>query len=239
MYENDLKGKDITSWFDRSDLAPFRSYNVHFYPMRELKTEHCCENGHIDIWISDYLKDAPYTVLQDVVWNTVQNRSILSESVRRYIRRDDFIENNRPLYMNRVERFTNDSEGKEKDLKDSIERIEDLGLISEADYRNSAYTWVKHRTMTFWGKCNLIFRVVCINPILDDLRAPDRILDEIVYHETLHLRQSTMGIWRGHDKQFLDWENEFPGIETIKAESDYYWKSFINNFETVSIEQSA
>ena len=106
MYTNDLKGKDITSWFDKSDLAPFRSYNVHFYPMRELKTEHCCEDGHIDIWISDYLKDAPYTVLQDVVRCAVQNRPIFTDAVRGYIKRDDFIERNRPVYLDRMERFT-------------------------------------------------------------------------------------------------------------------------------------
>jgi len=207
--EFNLKGKDITSWFDSSDLAPFSSYSIYICPMRELKTEHRCEKGHIDIWISDYLRDAPYTVMQDVVRCAVQNRSIFTDAVRGYIKRDDFIERNRPLYLDRMERLTKQSAGREKDLQESIERLEELGLISEADYRNSTYTWIKHRTTTFWGRCNMIFRVVSINPILDDQRAPDMMLDRVVYHETLHLRQSTMGIWRGHDKQFVEWENRF------------------------------
>ena len=91
--------------------------------------------------------------------------------------------------------------------------MEKLGLISEADYRNSSYTWIKNKTTTFWGRCNLIFRVVSINPMLDDQRIPDTVLDRVVYHETLHLRQSTMGVWRGHDKQFIEWENRFPGLK--------------------------
>ena len=89
-------------------------------------------------------------------------------------------------------------------------------LVVDSDITNSYFTWAEHMAKYRFGQCNQTFRVVSINPVLDDERVPEWILDYVIYHEILHLRQDMSKKHRPHNAQFKSWEHRFP--EYDKAE---------------------
>jgi len=131
---------------------------------------------------------------------------------------DDFIVSSRPVYLKRTRSLQLTQQGRSKNLIDSVERLLDSGLIGEDDFRNSYYTWASSMAKHKFGQCNQIFRVVSVSPILDDPRVPDYVLDFVIYHETLHLRQEAGKNRRPHNAQFKAWERAFPEYD---AAEDY------------------
>lgn len=170
--------------------------------------------------LSDYLQDAPDAVLRDtcksiVAWSRGRKYTT-PESLYKYVRTPEFIVSCRPKYLKRCRSLMQTQQGRSKNLIDSVERLMDAGLVYEDDIRNSYYTWAEHMAKYRFGQCNQTFRVVTVNPVLDDDRVPDEILDYVVYHETLHLRQDTSKLRRPHNAQFRSWEHQFPDYD--KAE---------------------
>jgi predicted metal-dependent hydrolase len=170
--------------------------------------------------LSDYLQDAPDAVIRDtcksiVAWSRGR-RYVSPESLSQYVRTPEFIVSSRPKYLKRCRSLMLTQQGRCKNLIDSVERLMEAGLVEDDDIRNSYYTWADHMAKYRFGQCNQTFRVVTVNPILDDDRVPDEIVDYVVYHETLHLRQDTSKHHRPHNAQFRSWEHQFPDYD--KAE---------------------
>ena len=107
-------------------------------------------------------------------------------------------------------------QGRSRNLIDSVERLMESDLVVDSDITNSYFTWAEHMAKYRFGQCNQTFRVVSINPVLDDERVPEWILDYVIYHEILHLRQDMSKKHRPHNAQFKSWEHRFP--EYDKAE---------------------
>jgi predicted metal-dependent hydrolase len=55
-----------------------------------------------------------------------------------------------------------------------------------------------------------MMRVVAISSALDDDSVPENVVDYVVYHESLHLRQGYRPFRRSHDIQFRTMEKLFP-----------------------------
>jgi predicted metal-dependent hydrolase len=167
--------------------------------------------------LSDYLAYAPDNVIRDCCKAIVQwsrgKRYVQPDSLTAYMLSEDFIVGSRPIYLRRARTITMSQQGKNKNLMDSIERLLESGLIEEDDIRNSYISWTTNMAKHRFGQCNQMFRVITVNPILDDDRVPDRILDFVVYHEILHLRQDLSKIRRPHNAQFKSWEHRFPGYD--------------------------
>ncbi len=167
--------------------------------------------------LADYFADAPDQVLRDCCKAIVQwsrgKRFALPESVRDYVRSDEFIVRSRPVYLRRSRSLLMTQQGCSKNLIDSVERLMEAGLVFDSDIGNSYFTWADHMAKHKFGQCNQTFRVVSVNPILDSDEVPDSVLDFVVYHEILHLRQDVSKIRRPHNAQFRSWEHMYPGYE--------------------------
>lgn len=167
--------------------------------------------------MSDYLEHAPDSVLRDgakaIVQWSLGKRFVQPASVSAYIRSEDFIVHGRPKYLKRARTLALTQQGRTKNLLDSVERLRDSGLVMDDDLRNSYITWATHMQKYRFGQCNQVFRVVSVNPVLDRDDVPDSVVDFVVYHEILHLRQDTSKIRRPHNAQFRSWEHLFPGYQ--------------------------
>ena len=87
-----------------------------------------------------------------------------------------------------------------------------MGIVTEEDLLCSTFTWFKERTDVKMplGICFMDFRLVAMNPFFDDRNVSRKLLDFVVYHEILHLRQNRLRKSSEHDKTFYRWEHEYP-----------------------------
>ncbi len=215
-----MRAIDVTSRIRPFDMYPYDEYKVSMKSLAHLHYAYRRVGEGIEVELSDYLLEAPDKVLSDTCKSIVSwslgRKYVQPASLSEYIRSDDFIVNSRHKYLDRTRSLSQTQQGRCKNLLDSVERLRDAQLINDDDFRNSYYTWAEHMAKYRFGQCNQIFRVVSVNPILDNDSVPDLILDYVIYHETLHLRQDMSKIRRPHNAQFRTWEHQFP--EYDKAE---------------------
>jgi len=221
-----MKGVDVTDRVYPNDMDPFDSYRIVLKPHAHLHYSYAIRDGCMNIELSDYLDDAPDHVIRDtckaVVSWAVRGKYNTPKSLMDLIHSEKFIVGKRPLYLERSRTVTMDQQGRCKNLLDSVERLRDNGLICDDDIRNSFFSWVDHMSKYKFGQCNQLFRVVTVNPVLDSDEVPDYVLDFVIYHEILHLRQDPTKNRRPHNSQFKCWERQFP----LYDDAERYLKNF-------------
>ena len=194
-----MRSIDVTDRIRPLDMYPYDSYKVELKSKAHLHYAYRITKGGIEIELSDYLQNASDKVLSDtckaIVGWSMGKKYISPESLSTYVRSEDFIVKNRPTYLKRSRSFLMTQQGRSRNLIDSVERLMESDLVVDSDITNSYFTWAEHMAKYRFGQCNQTFRVVSINPVLDDERVPEWILDYVIYHEILHLRQE---IGRAH-----------------------------------------
>ena len=131
------------------------------------------------------------------------------ESFKEYVDRDAFILAKRPIYIHRSRNLLCTEVGEHRTLTDSLDRLLESGLLVPLDIENSYFSWTKRPATRRVGFCNRLMRVVGISKVLDSPDIPEWVLDYVVYHESLHLRQRyTHGA--AHDAEFRKWEHTYP-----------------------------
>lgn len=191
-----------------SASVSFRSRKDFQYSWNQL-------DNNLSVIISDYLKGAPKSVLidfGDYIGKTalLRTKFPFPDSFIDYVSKDDFISKKRPDFLKRSRNFTMSMIGNHRDIKDSLDRLYNPGLIGEYDLRNAYFTWCNKPTYNRLGVCYPMFRTVGISPILDSPNVPEYVFDFVVYHECLHLRQGLRYGRRVHDAEFHRWEKEHP-----------------------------
>ena len=93
------------------------------------------------------------------------------------------------MYLSRSRNLSRTTAGTCRDLSESVQRLLDAGLLSESDVGNSYMSWTRRGALRRMGFCSTMFRVVGISSVLDSQEVPDHVVDYVVYHECLHLRQ--------------------------------------------------
>jgi len=217
---------DITDRIRPLSMYPYDDYKVVLKQTAHLHYAYRKTMTGIEIELSDYLENAPISVLNDectaiVAWSRGK-KYVQPESLSDYIRSVDFIVGNRPTYLRRCRTVSMTQQGKSKNLIDSVERLMDMELVFDTDIRNSFFTWATHMAKFKFGQCNQTFRVVSVNPDLDSDSVPDEVVDYVVYHEILHLRQDPTKNRRPHNAQFRSWEHMFPDYDSMEE----YLKKF-------------
>ena len=174
-------------------------------------------NGVATIQISDYLQGAPGDVLSDLgVMIVRRGKNLLWEEPQSFIdfvSTDDFIVSRRPTFIRRSKNLLRTDRGEHAFLPDSVQRLIDSGLLEASDIDNSWFSWTRRDNLRRVGFCATMFRVVGISSVLDSPDIPDEVLDYVVYHECLHLRQGYRPSHRVHDAEFRRWERSYPGWE--------------------------
>ncbi len=167
--------------------------------------------------ISDYLSTAPDDVLKDYLDTMMSN---LKKKQRKpsgkfmdWMLSDEFVSQWRPVRIQRSKNISRGTVGKARDLGASLDRLMDMGLVYDSDIKNSYYTWTSRPNHRKVGECDLAFRIVTISSVLDSENVPEKVLDYVVYHETVHLRIGHRQGESAHGKKFKELENLYPDIE--------------------------
>ena len=217
---------DITDRIKPMSVYPYDSYRVVLKGKAHLHYAYRITEEGIEIELSDYLYTAPDEVLNDeckaiVAWS-MGKRYVQPPSLSSYLVSEDFIVKSRPIYLDRCRTFSMSQFGRSKSLLDSVERLMDAGLVESSDIQNSYLTWATHMARYRFGQCNQTFRVISINPDLDSDDVPDAVVDYVVYHEILHLRQDPTKKRRPHNAQFRGWEHLYPDYQA--------WDGYLSRF---------
>jgi hypothetical protein len=165
--------------------------------------------------VSDYISDSPDEVLYDfldtlISRNSGNNKEYGPEYLE-WVSSDGFVLSRRPVYLERSRNITMGTEGRSRDIGESLDRLLESGLLTDSDIDNSFFTWTSAPCFTKVGSCSPMFRVVTISSSLDSDKVPENVLDFVVYHESLHLRRGYRPNRRAHDRTFRDSEHAFPG----------------------------
>lgn len=215
-----MRSIDITDRIRPLSMYPYDDYKVALKQKMHLHYAYRITDKGIEVELSDYLRDAPISLLNEeceaiVAWSRGK-KFVQPKSLGEYLRTDEFIIANRPEYLRRARSYTMSQQGNCRNLLDSVERLRESELIYDTDIVNSYFTWALHMAKYRFGQCNQTFRVVSVNPDLDSPNVPENVLDYVIYHEILHLRQDTSKNHRPHNAQFRNWEHLFPDYEGIE-----------------------
>lgn len=186
----------------------------------------------LDLAISDYIDSAP----EDVIFETIVD--IVSTIVRgkpkngygklmEYTATDRFLDLKRPIYLERNGIISDTDAGRARSLCDSVERLYDAGLLRESDLDNTVLRWGSRFTYRLLGRCNSMFRIVFISPILDTCELSDRAVDSVVYHEYMHIRCRSVpfsGIHHGPD--FKRELGKYPWLKEADSEIERFVRAY-------------
>lgn len=186
--------------------------DAEFTAFKELKIKWQRSRGRAEFKVSDYLADADPSVIEDMA------RSLFSrmtggtrdypESMKSWVTSEDFVKNKQPLYLRRSRNLTRSHKGNERDLNDSVRRLEELGLIKMED--DVFITWTREPNVRRVGYCSVIMKVIAISSIFDNDMIPEFVLDYVVYHEFLHVMSGFDPAGRKHGPEFNRKESLYP-----------------------------
>ncbi len=178
-------------------------------------------SGRTIVNLPDYVSDAPRDILcsfgRMVAMCAHGIGCTYPDDLVGYLGSDAFVLAKRPVYISRSRNLTRSDMGEHRFIPDSVDRLLDSGLLHPSDIDNSWFSWTRHDNVRRLGFCSRLFRTVGISSILDDPGVPDALVDFVVYHECLHLRQGYTPSRRAHDRQFRGWEHEYPDWKGCEA----------------------
>lgn len=164
--------------------------------------------------VSDYVIDAPKEVLLSLA-DTVCSRITNSEPVpytkemMEWVTSDEFVKNKQPIYLRRSRNVTKDPVGECKDLNDSLRRLKEMDLVKQDD--NPFLTWTKNELIAHVGYYSSLMKVIAVSCALDSNDVPDDVIDYVVYHEYLQMKEGL--ILFGKESYFnkAEVEKRYPG----------------------------
>lgn len=159
----------------------YEDVEVDFVPYRDMKVKWQRTSSWISFSVSDYLKDAPASVLEDfarvLISKTHGEKADWSDRFRVYICDGGFVEKNRPVFLKRFKGVKPAGEHRCRSLEDSIDRLMAEGLISDVDEIDLRYASGMHRV----SHVSVVMRTVIISDRLDSEDVPEYVLDAQVY----------------------------------------------------------
>ena len=159
----------------------YEDVEVDFVPYRDMKVRWQRASPWISFSVSDYLKDAPALVLEDlarILFKKIAGEEAdWSDRFRVYICDGGFVEMNRPVLLKRFKGVKPAGEHRCRSLEDSIDRLMAEGLIYDVDDIEFRYASGMHRV----SHASIVMRTVIISDRLDSEDVPEYVLDAQVY----------------------------------------------------------
>lgn len=207
----------------------YNGFEAHFKSTRDLSASWRVRFNSLEISISDYLADAPDEAILEfteaVILVANGKKAPEMPTYMEWITSDQFIKSKRKLFVQRSKNLSRAHVGDHYDIMESVQRLLDSGLIVPSDIDNSYYTWTDRPNYRKVGYCSPLVRTVAISCALDDPKVPENVLDYVVFHETLHLRQGYRPFQRSHDRDFKAMERDYPG----RKECEHFLKELKKN----------
>ncbi len=147
--------------------------SAEFSVFTDLKVKWVRTSDWAEFRVSDYLKDAPEGVIEDLA-RTIMARirgcgGDYTERTTAWLAAPEFSETHRPVYLERDERI-GEKEGKHKSIEASLGRLEGLGLIERGpQHRNPLVEGGGARA----ARSSALMRLIVVDRALDSDDVPD------------------------------------------------------------------
>jgi hypothetical protein len=199
------------------------SLRVEFRPFAGLRSTICLRKERLEVCISDVLQDAPRLVLEalaEILLCKVYRRRasrearecylayVLSPSVRQFIDQ---------ARRRRGAKRLLPARGRCHDLEEIFQRLNQKFFNGELPVTRLG--WSLKNSRTILGHYDAGHGMIVINRALDSSRAPDHLVEYLVFHEMLHMRfpVERNGHRRVvHSREFREAEKEFPHYEQAR-----------------------
>lgn len=140
--------------------------------------------------VSDYLKNAPVDVLENIAVTLFRKmrgdtECTYSDNTVDWMTSEMFLKLNQPTYLKRC-MGSEGPAGVHKDLDDCIVRLRNAGIVGD-DIEGVKLIWSKGDMGEKAMRSSLLMKVVIVNPRLDDEDTPDAVLDTIVLASLKHI----------------------------------------------------
>jgi len=201
----------------------FEKVEAEFVSFKEMKVRWQRSYKWADFKISDYLENAPESVIEGLCTSLFskimgEEEGGYSQDMCDWLTAPEFSERCQPIYLRRSRNLTRSSKGEHRDLSESYERLKAAGLAEGID--GVHLSWTKESNVRKIGHCSVLMKVVSVSSVLDTDMIPEFVLDFCLYHELCHLMIGFDPSAKKHGAEFADLENKHPK----KAEAEDWIK---------------
>jgi hypothetical protein len=202
----------ICASFQRAGRAHgYDKVSASFFPFKDFKACWQRTGSTADFKVTDYLECADGQIIDEFADNLFRRlRSkakveLYNERMKDWFQSREFLDINRPVYLQRSRNLAYRTEGTNYELLESFERLKDQGLVP--DLPNTYITWTRNPNKARLGYCSILMRVIAISSALDTERVPEYVTEYVLYHELLHLRGGLRSLERIHPRhrEAEDW----------------------------------
>jgi hypothetical protein len=161
-----------------------------FYPYSELKHTWKGDREGISFKISDYLSDAPETVLESLSWYLLcraVGRKCPQGRADRYLvyaRSKELWESKKELYLSRSRNLSFEPRGNARDLRDVFDYVNSFYFSSRL--HDPILAWATESPRRRLGFYFQPLNLLAANRALDSDAVPRYVLEFVVFHELLH-----------------------------------------------------
>ncbi len=193
---------------------------AEFSAFRDFKVKWTRNYKWAEFQVSDYLWDAPPEVLVSLagtIFAKIRGEdSDYDEEVCEWLTSDDFLTSKQPTYLKRYPGFRTDAAGDVWDLRESVGRLEEAGLIEREPHE--VVGWIRPSRGRSVGHASVLMKVVGISGILDDEAVGESILDYCVYSQMVHVTMGFSPQGRCRGPEYDRMMSRFPDRPRMESE---------------------
>lgn len=196
----------------------FDTVTADFSPEKDLKIAWIRCGSQIDLWISDYLKDAPSDLLEDladVVFRKIKLDPGIqyTDVIKNYVESKDFRDRCRPTYISRLHGVSLGTEGRHFDLNESYERLAEKGLIDmDSDI---ILRWAPITDSPSVGHSSALMKVVTLSRRLDCVHISTDVLDFCLYSQLSLIGSGRLMDKEDRDREYEEKMRQYPGYSCL------------------------
>jgi len=192
----------------------FLNVKVEFASFSGFKVQWHRINNWIELKITDYLKDAPESVLEDLAQNIFSNivngSGEYEGALRDHVLDPEFFGKHRPTFLKRTKYLGGDPDGEYFDLMMIYRKLVREGYLDHAD-ETIHLTWAAddYRLIT----TSPLMKVVAISYLMDQKSTPDEVVEAAMYEAIQSLNESRRTFGR-NDSKPIEWISH-PGKKAL------------------------
>ena len=168
----------------------FDNVSAEFTPFKDFKVQWTRSHRMAHFRVSDYMEDAPpeaFDALATTLFAKIEGKNEVpyKKGLRDWVLSPQFADRKRYRYIHRARNVTGSPVGFERDLRDSFQRLADMGLVDTS--KGVAAIWSTDSNSSKAASSSVLFKLIVVSNQLDDLNIPDFVLDYAVYCQYLRI----------------------------------------------------
>lgn len=168
----------------------YEDIQAEFVAFKDFKVKWSRSYRWISFFVSDYLQDAPESVLESIA-DTLFIRiggdmaTDYSDEVTAWLTSDDFVRVHQPVFTRRMRGLSDTGRGEVHDLAESYDRLVSAGLVERGPLVRLG--WYNPTGTGRTDNASVLMRTVAMSRELDSRKVPAEVLDFALYGQLAHI----------------------------------------------------